>query len=156
AGALWRVWGVRGHLRGGRGGVGVLPSLRPGDEPAAGGPHAAAAAPPPGGAGGPAPVPGEYVRGRVLCAGGLGQCRRLGDTQGIAGALHKLGNLLFEQGEYAQAQTLLEESLVLSRTLDDEHSIATSLYCLGVLAWRQGDTARARVLYEESLTLNRA
>jgi DNA-binding CsgD family transcriptional regulator len=108
------------------------------------------------GAGWLAESQGDYERARVAYEESLELYRRLGDEEGTADSLGKLGSLKLSLGEDEQAKALLEESLVLLQTLEDNRGMLFGvLNDLGSLADRQGDTARAVALYEEALLLSR-
>ncbi len=81
--------------------------------------------------------------------------RGLGDSWGIATALHNLGSVAHFQGAYARATVLHEEGLARRRELSDRWGIAASLLNLGKVVLDQGDHSRAAALSEESLALYR-
>jgi predicted ATPase/class 3 adenylate cyclase len=85
----------------------------------------------------------------------LGICRELGDKQGIASALIKLGNAATEAGDYVTASRFLEEALTIWRELDDTHGIARALISLGWIALRPGDYQLANARLTEALSLSR-
>jgi DNA-binding CsgD family transcriptional regulator/tetratricopeptide (TPR) repeat protein len=98
---------------------------------------------------------GDYERARATYEESLKLYRRLGDEEGIANSLGKLGSLTLLLGEDEHAKALLEESLASLRRLEDERGVTFGvLNDLGTLADRQGDTARALDLYEEALSLS--
>jgi predicted ATPase/class 3 adenylate cyclase len=82
-------------------------------------------------------------------------CRSLGDRQGIASALIKLGNAVTEAGDYETSLEYLEESLDIWRDLDDKHGIARALINLGWAALRPGDYPLAKARLEEALSISR-
>ncbi|HET9910276.1 MAG TPA: tetratricopeptide repeat protein, partial [Anaerolineales bacterium] len=86
----------------------------------------------------------------------LAICRELGDRQGSASALIKLGNAATEAGDYAVASEFLEEALTIWQELDDDHGTARALISLGWTALRSGEYRLAQVRLEEALTLSRA
>jgi tetratricopeptide (TPR) repeat protein len=150
AGALWRYWEVRGHLREGRrwlgealsqGNAAIMPATL----------RARALT----GAGNLAFWQGDYTEARALHEESLTLRRKLGDKQGIAASLAGLGNVAFWLGQHEQSRALYEEGLVLQRDLGFERGIAGSLIGLGNVAYWQGHYAEARALYEESLALSR-
>ncbi|HET9591207.1 MAG TPA: tetratricopeptide repeat protein [Anaerolineales bacterium] len=81
--------------------------------------------------------------------------RKLGDRQGIASMLIKLGNAATERGAYASASRFLEEALMTWRELKDKHGIARALISLGWAALRSGDHDLASTRLQEALTLSR-
>jgi predicted ATPase/class 3 adenylate cyclase/Flp pilus assembly protein TadD len=85
----------------------------------------------------------------------LAICRELGDKQGMASALIKLGNAATEAGDYATASGFLEEALSIWRELEDKHGIARALISLGWTALRPGDYQLANARLMEALTLSR-
>jgi predicted ATPase/class 3 adenylate cyclase len=81
--------------------------------------------------------------------------REIGDKQGIASALIKLGNAATEGGDYATAARFLEEALTIWRELEDKHGTARALISLGWAALRPGDYQLAKARLEEALVLSR-
>ncbi|HEX7976441.1 MAG TPA: tetratricopeptide repeat protein [Anaerolineales bacterium] len=81
--------------------------------------------------------------------------REVGDKQGAASALIKLGNAATEVGDYATASGFLEEALSIWRELEDKHGTARALISLGWTALRPGDYHLANVRLEEALALSR-
>jgi predicted ATPase/DNA-binding SARP family transcriptional activator len=148
AGAIWRFWGVRGHVGEGRAWLERL--LAPGRQisPAL---RAKALK----GNAMMAWSQGEYTQAVELCEQGLALYQAIGDTDGIAACLHTLGSLSLHQGDYARAKSLLEASLALRREMSDRWGISVCLANLGALAGRQGDSAQAERFYLESLALQR-
>jgi len=90
-----------------------------------------------------------------FAAESLAICRELGDRQGIASALVKLGNAATEMGEYGAAGAFLEEALETWRDLQDKHGTARALISLGWVALRPGDYPLARRRLAEALALSR-
>lgn len=82
-------------------------------------------------------------------------CRTVGDQQGVASALIKLGNAATEAGDYKTASDYLQESLEIWRVLDDHHGMARSLISLGWTALRPGDYELAKARLEEALSISR-
>jgi predicted ATPase/DNA-binding XRE family transcriptional regulator len=82
--------------------------------------------------------------------------RSVGDSVGIAWALHSLGDVARDlEGDYEQAATLLNESVALFRELGERRGMAGALNCLGEVARCQEEYQQAKVFYEESLALER-
>ncbi len=82
----------------------------------------------------------------------LSVSRALGDKRSMAWSLHYLGRVAWYQGDYAAARSLVEESLSISREFGDKTIIAWSLFFLGSICWLSGDHLAARARLEESLT----
>jgi non-specific serine/threonine protein kinase len=153
AGALWRFWYVRGHVREGRSWLGELLVLdRAGQIRTAAAVRARAL----NGAGVLASIQDDFGPATALYEESLALQRELGDRQGIAACLNNLGNVAIDQGDYERAAILLEESLALRREMGDPWAIAQSLNNLGRVARGQGKHDWASRLYEESLTLYQA
>jgi tetratricopeptide (TPR) repeat protein len=74
----------------------------------------------------------------------LAICRELGDRQGIASALHNLGNVARPLGDLAAAQAYYQECLAIYRELGNEALAAYPWLGLGTVAARQGEWAVAR------------
>jgi tetratricopeptide (TPR) repeat protein len=85
----------------------------------------------------------------------LAICRELGDRQGTASALIKLGNASMEAGDYATASASLEEALTIWQDLNDKHGTARALISLGWTTLRSGDYHLANARLEEALALSR-
>ena len=81
--------------------------------------------------------------------------REVGDRQGIASALIKLGNAATEMGDYAAASGFLEEALKTWRELEDKHGIARALISSGWVALRSGKYGLAKTRLMEALALSR-
>lgn len=81
--------------------------------------------------------------------------RQLGDRQGAASALIKLGNAATEVGDFVAASGFLEEALATWRELEDKHGTARALISLGWVALRAGDYLLAQRHLEEALALSR-
>jgi tetratricopeptide (TPR) repeat protein len=81
--------------------------------------------------------------------------REIGDRQGTATALIKLGNAATEIGHYASASEYLEEALTIWRELGDQHGTARALISLGWAALRSGDYVLAQRRLEEALGISR-
>jgi len=81
--------------------------------------------------------------------------REVGDRQGIASALVKLGNAATEMGDYATASGYLEEALKTWRELEDKHGIARTLISSGWVALRSGKYGLAKARLIEALALSR-
>jgi predicted ATPase/class 3 adenylate cyclase len=81
--------------------------------------------------------------------------RQVGDRQGIASALIKLGNAATEIGSYAAASGFLEEALKTWRELADKHGMARALISSGWVALRSGKYGLAKRRLIEALALSR-
>lgn len=97
----------------------------------------------------------DYPATTALAAESLAICREIGDAQGIASALIKLGNSATETGDYATATKYLEEALQIWRELGDKHGTARALINLGWAALRPGDYELANARLEEALAISR-
>ncbi|RPI81535.1 MAG: adenylate/guanylate cyclase domain-containing protein, partial [Chloroflexi bacterium] len=81
--------------------------------------------------------------------------REVGDKQGIASALIKLGNAATEVGNYATASEFLEEALTIWCEGGDKHGTSRALISLGWTALRSGDYDLANLRLEEALAISR-
>lgn len=97
----------------------------------------------------------DYPATTALASESLAICREIGDKQGIASALIKLGNSATETGDYATAKKYLEEALNIWRELGDKHGTARALINLGWAALRPGDNELANARLEEALAISR-
>lgn len=82
--------------------------------------------------------------------------REIGDRQGMASALIKLGNAATEQGNYTVASKYMEEALAILRERADRHGTARALISYGWVALRSGNYALAKGRLEEALAISRA
>ncbi len=78
-----------------------------------------------------------------------------GNPEGIAAALHELGNLDDDQGDRESARSHFEEGLAIRRELGDRRGVSGLLHNLGILAQTLQEYERARSLISESLAINR-
>lgn len=97
----------------------------------------------------------DYAATKLLAAESLDICREIGDKQGTASALIKLGDAETEMGDYATASAHFEETVTIWRELKDKHGTARALINLGWAALRRGDYPLANARLEEALTLHR-
>jgi predicted ATPase/class 3 adenylate cyclase len=97
----------------------------------------------------------DYPATISLAGESLAICREVGDKQGIASALIKLGNAATEVGDYVTASGFLEEALTIWQELEDKHGTARALISLGWAALRPGDYPLANARLEEALVLSR-
>jgi tetratricopeptide (TPR) repeat protein len=97
----------------------------------------------------------DYPATAALASESLSICREIGDQQGVASALIKLGNAATEGGDFATATTHLEEALAIWRALGDQRGVARALINLGWVALRPGDYALAQKRLEEALAFSR-
>ena len=97
----------------------------------------------------------DYPATLTLAGESLSICREVGDKQGAAAALIKLGNAATEGGDYATASGYLAEALTIWRELKDKHGTARALISLGWAALRPGDYSLANERLEEALVISR-
>jgi uncharacterized protein HemY len=96
---------------------------------------------------------GDHARAQTLLEGSLAIQRELGDRQGIAANLGKLGNIAVERGEFAKAHLLFEESMGLRSELGNRASIAEMLDAIAVLHMRENSAMRAVQLWSAAQRL---
>jgi non-specific serine/threonine protein kinase len=149
AGALRRLWSVRGCCAEGRRRLVEVLALPGATE------HPAARAAALYAAGILAAQQGDCEAARSLYEQSLALRRQLGDKEGTALSLIYLGQILVAQGDHPAAHAVCEESLALGREMQDKSRIAFSLHQLGQVAFFRGDYQGARAFGEESLTLRR-
>jgi non-specific serine/threonine protein kinase len=149
AGALRRLWSVRGYCAEGRRRLAEVLAL-----PGASG-HPAARATALYAAGILAAQQGDCAAARSLHEQSLALRRQSRDGEGMALSLIYLGQVLVAQGDHAAAHAVYEESLARGREMQDNSRIAFSLHQLGQVAFYRGDYERARSFGEESLALRR-
>jgi predicted ATPase len=97
----------------------------------------------------------DYPATTSLAEESLAIHRKLGDKEGMASTLIKLGNAATERGNYAAASRSLEEALSIWRERKDKHGTARALISLGWTALRSGDALLANTRLEEALALSR-
>jgi predicted ATPase/DNA-binding CsgD family transcriptional regulator len=106
-------------------------------------------------AGGLAFLRGEQGRAATLQRESIDLWRQLGDTIGMAAALHNLARAVHYQAEFDEALRLYHEALTLRRQANDRLGLAATLNSLGVLMRDRADDVAAMALYRESLGLYR-
>ena len=74
---------------------------------------------------------GHFAAARILFEEGLAICREIGDRQGTAWALARLGLAVYWEGDPAGGLPLLEQGLALSREINDRLGTAQWTYLLG-------------------------
>ena len=145
AGALRKFWVVRGHIAEGlsflervlvrgEGIISMSQRARALDQ-----------------AGGLARFLGDLDRAEELLQESLRLRRALADTRGIAGALHRLGQVEIARYDFQAARSLTEEALALFREQGAQIQITWALSQLAGIACEQGDYDRAYALFEECL-----
>jgi diguanylate cyclase (GGDEF)-like protein len=149
AGALYRFWEMRGHVREGSKWLEVALGV----SHAATSPAARAAALV--AAGHLLRRQGALQRGQACLEEALVIWRDLDHTEGIAETLGGLGYIAHSSGDHPLALKLLDESLHLMRASGSKKSIVWVLMGLGALAQEQGRFPEAIRLYEEGLGLGR-
>jgi predicted ATPase len=136
AGAMWRFWFVRGHIREGRRWIGeALESSDPEPTPALG--RALF------GGGALAVAEGDLEQGQKLAAERLRVVTALGDDAEIASALSGLANAAAQRGDFAEATELLERSAEHATRAEAWLPLASTMNNLGYLLLMQGEFDRA-------------
>jgi predicted ATPase len=97
----------------------------------------------------------DYAATVELAEESLEIYREVGDKQGIASVLIKLGNAATEAGDYETASRFLEEALGIWQGLNDKHGTARALISLGWAALRPGDYQLANKRLEAALAISR-
>ncbi len=98
----------------------------------------------------------EPQRALPLAERWLARQRQVGDAEGIAVALHQLGEVLIDCGEYGRARSVLDECVALMRALGPVQAkidLARSLASQALAARCLGDYPQALVGFDESLQL---
>ncbi len=158
AAALSGFWSMRGYLSEGRRWLNAVLARVGASEPGSPRPLALnqAVAKALVGAGHLAWLQGDYVVARRQLEESVDLWRGLGDTHGLAFALHILGHVANDQRDYVAAQALFEESLRRYQALGDTLGGLPLRGDLGLIAYHQGDYRAARGHFEQSLPLYRA
>ena len=136
AGALWRFWFVRGHIREGRRWIGEA-LQRSSSEPT---PERGRAL---FGGGTLAVAEGDLEQGHALADERLRVVTALGDDAEIASALSGLANAALQRGDYNEATELLERSAEHASRAQAWLPLASTMNNLGYLLLMQGDLPRA-------------
>jgi len=97
----------------------------------------------------------DYAATVELAEESLSIYREVGDKQGAAPVLIKLGNAATEAGDYEIASGFLEEALTIWQELNDKHGTARALISLGWAALRSGDYGLANERLEAALAISR-
>jgi predicted ATPase/DNA-binding CsgD family transcriptional regulator len=97
----------------------------------------------------------NYAAARERLAASAALARELGDTAGVAYALHLLARGDLPRREPAALRVLLEESIGLAREAGDRWTLANALCTAGMLATGAGQHAEAAAALDESLALAR-
>ena len=145
AGALYRLWYLRGYLAEGRRRLEDL--IRADERPTAARARAL---------NGAAVLAADPSTGRLRAEEGLALHRQLGDEWGATYSVYMLGMAATDDSDWARALPFFEESLRRFRELGDEHYV---LLATDALAWTYGelgDGERRRALHMEVLGLARA
>ncbi len=79
--------------------------------------------------------------------------QRVNEVDGIAQALHNIGNIKYMQGNYAGAVELYTRSLKIREELGNKKGMAQSLNNIGLMNLEQGDIDKALEFYQKSLAL---
>lgn len=98
---------------------------------------------------------GEYATARALYTENLNTARIDEDRDGVATALHALGDVDYFTEDYRAAEARYREALALFRDLADSLGEARALNRLGDVAFEMGNDNAAHRYYQESLTLSR-
>ncbi len=96
---------------------------------------------------------GDYERSHRANEESLALFRSLGDDEGVAVLLHRIGISTMYVGELADARRLLNESLELHRRIDSVRGEVEVLGGLAYLAAQEGDHEGARELFERGVPM---
>jgi predicted ATPase/class 3 adenylate cyclase len=150
AGALWRYWFYRSHLREGRERLARVLAHETPPENARDRVRALAGA-----------TILAFFQGAVEQSAAYGtECLTLayqiGDSWNICLLLNLLGVLTFYSGDGERASAMFEEGMNLSRSTGNLWTLSISLSHVGLVALYAGDPARAQALCEEALAASRS
>jgi tetratricopeptide (TPR) repeat protein len=98
---------------------------------------------------------GHWNDAVILNQAALAAARTIGDHQGQAWALTRLGVMHELTGDYPAASASLAQALHLSRDLGDRHGLASALTQLGNVQWLTGDYPDATASLAQALQLYR-
>jgi predicted ATPase len=148
AGAMWRLWGVRGYHTEG---MSRLDQALAGDTS----PTAARASALMGAVSCAVDVR-EYERGRLFADEARALYSKLGDDWGVARATFFQAYVAIESGDFARARPLFEDALRRFTELGAEHDLQLVRFNLSWAYEELGDLERAQELAEELLQTARA
>ncbi len=100
-------------------------------------------------------VDGEISKGEEQYHLSLVAHRRVGNAEGVTGALTNLGACRFDLGDHTEAERLWTQAAEMCRELGFAHREAALLNNLGAVAEVRGDFAAAHELLERSLAVRR-
>jgi DNA-binding CsgD family transcriptional regulator len=98
---------------------------------------------------------GDYQFAQSTLEQALEIFKRLGDRQGVARTLNRLGLAVWFRGDVERFRVLVDESLAVFRELEDLEGIGLSLMHVGTVALAHDDPASAPPPIEESLAICR-
>lgn len=149
AGALHRLWQVRGHLSEGRAWLSqLLAAVPPGQ-------YGQARADALRVASTLAHHQDDHAAAEAFAQQTLATCTELGDRAGIAEALLTMGDLARQRRDYPAARSLFERALAVRRQIGDRAGSAAALWALGNLATDVADYAPARACLDDSAQMLR-
>jgi non-specific serine/threonine protein kinase len=93
---------------------------------------------------------GDYEQSENFVREALELRRSLGDLQGAATSLLRVGGIAQVVGDHECARACYEESLALSREIDNTYGVGSALHNMAGLAIDEEDYDRAERLFEES------
>ncbi len=96
---------------------------------------------------------GDLARGRNYLEHSVAALREVGDVDGAARGLLRLGQFHAQAGELVRAQEYFQQGLTSFRTTGSRRGMAFALAVQGQLAFFRGDARAARALLEESLRI---
>ena len=149
AGALWRFWYIRCHMREGHEWLREFVAHSPRPYP----PDAADALV---GLAVIAYARTDYEEAAAAATDAAALTRALDDRPNLVVSLNILGGVARHRSDFPEATVRGEECVALTRALDDRWALALSLHNLADVARLQGAYDRAEMLATESLTLARA
>jgi tetratricopeptide (TPR) repeat protein len=96
---------------------------------------------------------GDVDAATSFCEQSLALSRRAGDSDGVARALHELGEAAMAEERFDKAAELFEEAIAVARSVGRDG--ASSIGNLGYVALLQGDYGRAKLLSDQAVELFR-
>jgi predicted ATPase/DNA-binding winged helix-turn-helix (wHTH) protein len=148
AGAIWRFWWHRGHIREGCEQLGALLSKT---DVADKGVRTEILL----GAGFLNRLRGNFDLTRTYVEEGLTLARETGDKKSQAFSLYQLGLLALNEDDFINSRRLLEEGLTHAKASDDKQMLGLLFNGLGEFSRLQEDYGRAEDFYKYALAFNR-
>ena len=99
---------------------------------------------------------GEYDAGLACGKQALAIFQGLGDRNGEAQALNRIGQIFWQRADYAQALDYQKQALQLEQALDHPRGVAQCLSSMGLIYYKQSQYDEALTCHQQALAVARA